>query len=506
IKDNKVIPIEGDYKFGKFTNDGNYLLTINKDNLIEIRSVENQNTIFTEKLKEGSYILHSIDESAFMVSNSFRYLDMNECNKETYTFEIKNNEVSRNAIPCAVVNHINQVGENVGFIMEDFGVMVNNKKIPLTKSNFPKTISFNQDGSKFILSFKNGINTIYDTEPLKPLGYMIHPDSKTHIFYDENNNFFSNINPEQFLYAVKDGQKIPLNRVEEEFFNPGKILELFGTPNANYLTALNKAIQLRENYYAENENIPYQQTQASTDIIPEKDDKSTKPDLYLLSIGISDYKDNSYSLTLPGKDAIDNAKIYGKLSEKELQDYNNKFFGTRYTLYNQDNEPLGTINHFTGIYNSTGFKYLLNTKGNIWLEDQSGKYSIWNYENKTIDSLSLPELEDSFSYSDLNEFIFVKSDDTGFYLKGKDAVFEYLFDTKKFTPVSLPFEPAKNNFRPLANNKWIHFEDKFFENKDLTITIGEFDSDKPQSNFTLKYTGEEKIRDILPDGTVKTDT
>src|SRR5690606_26762260 len=124
----------------------------------------------------------------------------------------------------------------------------------------------------------------------------------------------------------------------------------------------------------------------------------------------------------------------------------------------------------------------------------------------TIDSLSLPELEDSFSLSDLNEFIFVKPDDTGFYLKGKDAVFEYLFDTKKFTPVSLPFEPAKNNFRPLANNKWIHFEDKFFENKDLTITIGEFDSDKPQSNFTLKYTGEEKIRDILPDGTVKTDT
>src|SRR5690606_15264304 len=126
-------------------------------------------------------------------------------------------------------------------------------------------------------------------------------------------------NPEQFLYAVKDGQKIPLNQVEEEFFNPGKILELFGTPNENYLTALNKAIQLRENYYSENENIPYQQTQVSTDVIPEKNNKTIKPNLYLLSIGVSDYKDNSYSLTFPEKDAIDIAKIYGKLSEKELQ-------------------------------------------------------------------------------------------------------------------------------------------------------------------------------------------
>src|SRR5690606_18569180 len=46
----------------------------------------------------------------------------------------------------------------------------------------------------------------------------------------------------------------------------------------------------------------------------------------------------------------------------------------------------------------------------------------------------------------------------------------------------------------------------FFENKDLTITIGEFNSDKPQTSFTLKFTREQKIRDILPDGTVKTDT
>ncbi|HLW50411.1 MAG TPA: hypothetical protein VKZ78_05515, partial [Sphingobacteriaceae bacterium] len=173
---------------------------------------------------------------------------------------------------------------------------------------------------------------------------MIHPDGRTHIFYDENNHYFSNIDPGQFLYALRDGHPIPLSQVEAEFFNPEKILELFGTPDQSYLTTLQRALRLRQDH---GPGIGYVADGQVTATLT-TDDQSAKPNLYLLSIGVSDYQDPAYDLTLSDKDAMDMVKIYGNLDPDQTRAYYDQFFGTKYTLYNQDNEPLGTINNYAG--------------------------------------------------------------------------------------------------------------------------------------------------------------
>src|SRR5690606_2772035 len=188
--------------------------------------------------------------------------------------------------------------------------------------------------------------------------------------------------------------------------------------------------------------------------------------------------------------------------------YNDKFFGQKHSLYNQNDELIGTINNYAGIYNSTSNKYLLNTAGTIWLETKNDSCTIWNYQTKTINPISLPNSNDTFSYTDLNESLYVMNDDSGFYLKRDDVLYEYRFNTKNFAKVALPFEPKKDNFRPINNNKWLYFDDEFFQNKNsLTITTGTFNSKKNEATFTLNFENSEKVfRDIQPDGTVKIDT
>src|SRR5690606_15774294 len=134
-------------------------------------------------------------------------------------------------------------------------------------------------------------------------GFMLHPDSKTHIFYDTQNNYFSNTNAESYLTVFEKGIKIPTSKITKDSFNPVKILELFGTPNENYLTALTKALQLRKDNIALDDVIDYKPVATNTDLNKITDSK--KPDLYLLSIGVSDYQNKSYNLTFSDKDAID---------------------------------------------------------------------------------------------------------------------------------------------------------------------------------------------------------
>lgn len=506
FQDNKITVIKGNYKFGKISNDGNYLLTISDKNLLEIKSIEKLNVIFTQELQEGNYTLHSIENSSFMVSNDYRYRKANDCNRETIIFEIENNAVKINNIACAVISNISQNGENIGFVLENYGIAINNKTLPFTKSQFPQIMSFNNDGSKFMLSFNNGKNAIYDTKTMQPLVYMIHPDSKSHIFSDVNHNYFSNIDPEQFLFASKNGKTVKIDEIEKTHFNPEKILELFGVPNKNYLTALRKAIDLRNTNYVNTDNFDYQQN-TTEEVISSNVNLDTKPNLYLLSIGVSNYKDPSYNLTFSDKDAIDITRIYGALDQQQINAYNRKFYGKKYILYDQDNKPIKTINNYTGPYHSTGYKYLLNTAGTIWLEDLNGKHALWNYNDNTIDSIILPETVDKSVYSDFGKSIFIKPNDDGFYLKTNDGLLEYTFKTKRFIPISLPFQPTKINFIPLENNRWLHFDDGYFQNKGLTISIGTFYGDTSPKTYSLQFENSKKIiREIATNGSIRIDT
>jgi len=126
VRGHSITPVEGAYKFGKLANNGQYLLTISKDDLLEIRDAETLQTIYTKELTAGSYNLHSVDESTFFVSNSFSYLDMDQCNRETDIFEVKDGIVTVTTIPCIVYNKIANANENVGYIVGDFGIGINN--------------------------------------------------------------------------------------------------------------------------------------------------------------------------------------------------------------------------------------------------------------------------------------------------------------------------------------------------------------------------------------------
>src|SRR5690606_30184444 len=196
-----------------------YLLTVNKLNSLEIRTVPEMKTVFSKTLPEGNYYINSFEETGFSLSNSYRIRDMNECNQETDLFELENDQYKVTNIPCTVISSMDYRNHTAGFIIDNFGIGIRDKTLPFSASEFPQTLSFNKDASQFILSLSNGKNVIYDTETLQPVGYMIHPDEKTHVFYDVHNHYFSNIHPKQFLMASKDGKNIPLAQVENELFN-----------------------------------------------------------------------------------------------------------------------------------------------------------------------------------------------------------------------------------------------------------------------------------------------
>src|SRR5690554_1089391 len=414
VIDDKIIPIDGDYKFGKISESGNHLLTISKENQIKIQILPELKTVFTKDVPEGSFYVNSVDSDSFVVSNSYRVRSQDKCSDFTYVIEYKDNTFTTNEMSCILISDVASTNNTTGFIIENFGIGINNKTLAFSKSEFPTRISFDKDASKFMLSLTNGKNVVYDSHSLEPLVYVIHPNPKSHILWDVNSNYFSNINPQQFLQATINGKKIPLNQVEKYFFKPEVILQNFSEPNQNYMEALTKALNIRKEYTNVDSVIEYQNIEKSN---PINKNSNEKPNLYLLSVGVSDYQDKAYQLTLPDKDAIDIAKLYGNLSAKEIKNYNNKYFGTKYILHNQDTESLGTLNNYSGIYNSYGKKHLLNLEGTIWLEEMHENFTIWNFDNKTKKIIQLPEIEQNLFFNELKENIFIKPDNTGFYLK-----------------------------------------------------------------------------------------
>ena len=93
-----------------------------------------------------------------------------------------------------------------------------------------------------------------------------------------------------------------------------------------------------------------------------------RPDLYVLAVGVSSYTQNKYNLTFAAKDALDIAQFYGKLSQEEILDYQNKFFG----------EPLGltdlngtTIGQPMSFYDQEAFStsqyFSVSEDGYYWL-------------------------------------------------------------------------------------------------------------------------------------------
>ncbi|WP_282134734.1 caspase family protein [Seonamhaeicola maritimus] len=453
INNNKLNILKGKFKFGKLSNNGDFLLTINENNIAEIREVKSQKVVFNTNLINGKYKLFSIEDSGFVISNSFYELDMNKCNNESIIieFDTVSSNYKSQEIDCVHITDVTYAQDNVAMIADGLGVIINNKTLQFHQSEFPVRISLNETGTKLMVSFNNGKISILDTGTLKELGVMLHPNKDTHAFIDSEGYFFSNVNSKDFFIAHKGNTKAALSEAEKLYFNPEKILDLFGTPNIQYLYTLKKALSIKA-----------QREQTSAEIVEEKTTSNlTSPELYVLSIGVSEYEQSDYNLTFADKDAIDIAKIYGNLSKEEMLDYKTKFFGDVFTLFNDGKNSGKTINKYLEPYSNIGSLYPVNVDRTIYLEHNYGNIFLWDFNSQTIETIELPENIELSTYS-FNQALFINPDNTGFYLKDENNhYYSYKFFTKTLSKISLPFKDPKNSPIPIYDNYWVNLTSMF---------------------------------------------
>jgi len=501
-KDDKLTKIKGLYKFGKFSNNGDYLLTVNDKNLAQIRTIKNNKVKFEMQLIDGNYKLFPIDANNFIISNAYSTFDINTCNNESIIIELKEGvKFSSNKIDCVFMTDVSYQKDKIAFISKFQGIVTNDKFFPFNQSEFPEALSFNSDGSKLMVSLSNGKIVIYNAETLEEIGIMLHPDKKSHVFFDSRGYYFSNSNTEQFLYATKNDKPIPLTEIESTYYRPEKVLSVFGKPNLKYVAALEKALKIRSQKQA------VSASELPLKIAPNLESKPTgKPNLYVLSIGVSDYQQSDYNLTFADKDALDMANIYGKLEQSEIEAYNTKFFGEKYNLIQKNSTDRLSIKKYSQLYANIGKFHQVSADGSYWLEDNYNVYSLWDFKNGAITKIS-PPTDFSMSIYNLEQSLFVNPDNTGFYIKTKNSTYySYDFKTQKFADLKLPFnidyETESSNLRPLLNNRWAHFSPKSIgSNTNLRITIGvtnakQIESEiivNPQTYYTIASSGEKNI-------------
>ena len=480
VKNNNISTLKGSYKFGKISNSGTYILTIDANNKAEIRTTNNLKVVFEKQLNDGSYKLFNLDDNAFAISNSFNTIGFNTCNKESIIidFDKENNSFKSSNSDCVIINDITYSKGKIAMIFEGIGVFLNNEQLQFLPSEFPESISFNDEATKLMVSFNNGKISIYDTTTLKEVGVMLHPDEKSHVFIDSEGYFFSNVNPYDYIIATKDQKPISITEIEKDYFNPEKVLSVFGTPNQQYVKALEKAINIK----AKTILVANNETKKSIESL-----EDSEPDLYVLSIGVSEYKQSDFNLTFADKDALDIAKIYGKLDNEVLENYNTKFYGKVYSLYDNTKTAKTSMNKYSEQFGNIGDLQALNSDGSIWLESKYGDFFIWDFNTGKTEPIILPSDFSSDSYT-LEKVVFINPDNSGFYIKIKSNKFySYTFSSKKFEKVKIPFpDVSSETIAPISDQRWIHFSDIYNGSfNEASLSIGKTNSETIKK--TIKF-------------------
>jgi hypothetical protein len=491
----KNVELSDTFKFGKFSKNGDYLLTINKDDIATIRLISDDKILFNKQLAKGSYQIFAIDASTFIITNTLRYKNKDaNCYFQTLILEVKEGKVTEQITDCALISDVSFQNENIAMILNNNVVVVNDKPVLFKGLEFPLEISFNSDASKFMISFKNGSIVIYDTKTLEELGRMIHPNEKSHVFVDNKGHYFSNIDADQYLWATQDNQPVSLKSIEKESFSPEKLLSIFGTPNKDYLMVLEKAKTIREEAKI---NTPESSPQNSTQ---KPKEETGKPDLYLISIGVSEYLQSDYNLTFADKDALDITKIYGSLSDAEFNAYKDKFFGNKFTLHNKKGDGLKSIPKYLGTYKSEG-DFFNTGEENSWVELQNGKINLWNFDAKTVVPITVPADFTISSYSVKDSF-FPVPDGSGFSVIGNDgAVFSNNILNKKSKTYQFTNRSYNENHTLIKEDEWLLFD---YEHVDSTstISIAVFDGVANKTTALLKI-NPHYYQERTPEGAVK---
>lgn len=484
--------IEGNYKVAKLSSDGSLILTVNADNLFEIRTTDNLKVINSQKIADGFYTVLSVEDSGFILVTDLRRLNEKGCSAESVFIEINKNEVKFTDAVCGLIKGVAIKEKIGGFIGENVGIVMGERILRFQQSEFPKNMSFNKDGSKLLVSLTNGQNVLYDTTTLKPLVYTIHPDRITHLFYDNENNFFSNTDPGEYLRALKNGREVSWLEMEKAYFQPEKILSKFGEPNRSYLAALQKALSLRKNtLYADGKDIEY--VKQSQEIKPSSDKKG---DLYLLSVGVSEYQNSNYNLTFADKDALDIMRLYGSLNEKETEGYNDKFYGNIFTVHSSNRKSPPGMNKYMGTYPRVG-KFVKVGEDEVWMEKNDGKINLWYFNEKKIDSVSIPrDFKMPFDLVSEDTYFPIPSGN-GFSVRSSDdTIFSYNTVTKKSKRYKLPFDTYGKSYTLIDEDKWIEFDYKHIDSTStVSLTVHDVLNNKiiRKLNFNPHHYEEKEI-------------
>lgn len=475
IKEQSLYKLPGNYKAVKISNNGKYILTISEQDIIEIFNSDRK-SIFKQEVFPGFYTVFSIDETGFIIANSHQKYSLEKCRKETLilaTDPLEN--YSTKTLDCAYATHVTSKNGKLALFIENIGLLIDQKRVPIYFTQPPKALSFNTDASKLMISFAEGKIGIYDTTTFEELGAMFHPSKKEHIFYSANGFYFSNTNAQHFIQATRQNLILDLERVDPDVFNPKEVLALMGKPNEEYTAILEKAIALRKSK-KELDLDAIESSQKS--FLSNPTDTTKKANLYVLTVGVSDYQQKEYDLTFADKDALDIADLYGSLTPSDSVFYKQKFYGKKYTLHNQKSDSTYSLKKYLGEYGTVGKLFPIQSNSTQWLELKDHQAFIWDFKKETIEPITLPE---GFTYDSwgLKKTVLCHPHSDAFYLcDSNNTYYQYNALKRSFDKIILPFdlkEPYGSvNIEPLNNNRWIYFE--AFQNGTCLVKIGSHSS------------------------------
>jgi len=233
--------------------------------------------------------------------------------------------------------------------------------------------------------------------------------------------------------------------------------------------------------------------------------------LYVLSIGVSDYKEQENNLSYAHKDALDFAMRYKNFTKNELKYYTKQTAPLPITL-NENVINTNLIDGYNFFYNYDLPTLQLTKNGNKWLqfinEDEdylTEQIKIWDFEKQDF---KLIDLEMPL-YLDNYEFTFkTKQDNSGFYFNTfnfddgnptKESIFYYDFKDDKPKLKEMPFTLSKAFI--VNNSSWLTLNeenlldpewDLKYTNKEKPITVNIFSN---QNNNWTKKTYPLKLAD-----------
>ncbi|MBU2020191.1 MAG: caspase family protein [Bacteroidetes bacterium] len=557
IEADNAIDFKGEFLKVHLSKSGEYLLLMDKVGEMTIYSFDLKKYIYKRKNKgwgeNESYKLGTGDSNEFWIS--FLTEDSLASTKKYFSivFNCAEGKVEESNMDNTWISGVAISGDKSAIILDGLGVyLAENRVIPFDYFNTPTDISLNQKADRLMVSLSNGTVEIYDTETLKRLGTMHHPDSYSHVIVDHNGHFASNTRTDVFLMAKNKDVMVDFEEIKSNRNRPEKILELFGTPDEEYLRILNltsatfqnkagkitknsegpvildlkiegmtsfstttkKSIQLELNLLDLNADIvklivnnnerqvlqkELKILKGKKDIVTleiflfpgennlsviavdqngvhspshsrtiySKSDDTKKGDLYVLSVGISDYPEKRNDLTFADKDALDLAMIYSDEIAVDIAEYQKKFLGKRHSVYNKHGQQHLEIRNYTGPYNSLLDLTQVDTSGRYWLEVFNYEdFYLWDFqENSRI------KIDIDVDASSWNDYLLLDLTGQGFGFTDKNSKQQYYsFKTKKCTAIEKP-DDYDDFLIYFGNNNWLRKKETI-DGLVTTVSIG----------------------------------